>query len=69
MLGMRGGRVGSVIVGVGCCTWRVGGGGRQRESMCYHGTGVCLFAGGAGDDRAPEEEVSDGDGPCTAPGV
>lgn len=38
-------------------------GGVRRRARA---TPALVFAGGAGDDGAPEEEVSNGDGPRTA---
>lgn len=64
VLGMRGGRVGSGTGGLGAACGEFGG---VRERA--HATPALVFAGGARDDGAPEEEVSDGDGPCTAIGV
>lgn len=54
--GVLGGRVGSVIAGLGTAQSEFEG----SEGACT--TPALVFAGGARDDRAPEEEVSAGDG-------
>lgn len=51
--------------GAGCGTWSVWSFRGDSTHYPLH----WLFAGGARDDGASEEEVSNGDGSCTAVGV